>query len=119
GLARRILTAIAAREAPDGIVVHLNLPVIAGYRHVDLLGELLDVVIALRADLASRSHVLLVLRANRDPECVERVRSLATRLTEAGLPVFDELANACDALAALDVLERFRARAQVKQGDAA
>ena len=109
-LARRILATIAAREAPDAIVVHLNLPVIAGYRHVDLVGELLDAVIRLRAELASRSHVLLVLRSNRDQACIERVRGLATRLMDAGLPVFDELANAGDALVALHLLERFRAR---------
>lgn len=109
-LARRILAEIAAREGPDALVVHLNLPVIAGYRHVDLLGELLDVVMRLRTELASRSHVLLVLRTNRDPACIDRVRGLVTRLMDAGLPVFDELANAGDALVALHGLEGFRAR---------
>ena len=109
-LARRILTTIAAGEAPDAIVVHLNMPVIAGYRHVDLMGELLDVVIRLRVELASHSHVLLVLRTNRDLACIEQARDLATRLMDAGLPVFDELANAADALVALHGLEHFRTR---------
>ncbi|MBS0319858.1 MAG: CoA-binding protein [Proteobacteria bacterium] len=114
-LALTILDTLATREAPDALVVHLNLPVIAGYRQPALLGELLDVVIKLRAALAARTHVLLVLRTNRDAACAGQVAELAPRLADARLPVFDELADAGDALVAIHQLETFRRRAHDAQ----
>jgi len=106
-LAQRILSTIASHEDPEAIVVHLNLPVILGYRHVDMLGDLMRATIALRRQVASRSRLLLVLRSTGESEFEER-RSECTRLAmREGIPVFGQLSDAARALAAMHSHARF------------
>ncbi len=101
GLARRILSTVGAHETPEAIVVHLNLPVILGYRHVDMLGDLMQAVIHVRSQMASRSRLLLVLRSTGQPEFEERRSECVCLAMQAGIPVFGQLSEAAHALAAL------------------
>jgi acyl-CoA synthetase (NDP forming) len=106
-LAQRILSTIALHESPEAIVVHLNLPVILGYRHIDMLADLMQATTRLRLQMASRSHLLLVLRSTGEPEFEER-RSDCTRMAmREGIPVFGQLSDAARALAALHGHARF------------
>ena len=41
-LARRIIDRIFIEARPDAFVIHVNVPVILGYTHVDILGQLID-----------------------------------------------------------------------------
>ena len=107
-LAQRILETIGANETPEAILMHLNLPVILGYRHVDMLGDLVEAALRSSETLRGRTHLVLALRANGDPESESRKRDCVIKAMEAGVAVFNELSNAAYALAALHAYERFR-----------
>lgn len=105
--ASRILSTIGETESPEAIVVHLNLPVILGYRHVDMLDDLLRAVLQVRARSGGRSRLLLVLRSSGQREFEERrIESMQLAMRE-GIPVFAQLADAAHALAALHEHARF------------
>lgn len=97
-LARRILETIAAHESPEAIVMHLNLPVLLGYRHIDMLGDLVQAALELRKSIAPVTHLLLVLRATGQPEMEARKLECAAVAMAAGIPVFGDLPEAADAL---------------------
>lgn len=42
--ARKILEIVAEIDRPDAVLIHLNLPVLLSYRHVDMLGNVLKAV---------------------------------------------------------------------------
>lgn len=106
-LASRIIETVAATEEADALVMHLNLPVIVGYEHVDLLGDLMDVAIRLREKLPPSRRLFLVLRSTGQAELEGRRQAAATRAMQAGIPVFRELTDAAQALAALGARSRF------------
>ncbi len=111
GLARRILSILGTVEVPRAIIMHLNLPVILGYSHVDMLGDLLDAALQVRESVLDEStHLLLVLRSSGQPVYEGRRRACAERAMRAGIPVFDDLPEAGRALAALLGLSSFRYR---------
>lgn len=106
-LAGRILETVIATQESDAIVLHLNMPVILGYEHIDLLGDLMDVAISVRKKLPPRRRLFLVLRTTGQTELEERRQAAATRAMQAGIPVFRELPEAAQALAALVGRARF------------
>jgi hypothetical protein len=91
-------------------VIHVNMAVLLGYRHVDMLGHIIRAVLRLRETHPAGMHVALVLRSDGDAETEERKREYRLRAIATGVPVFDELAQAARGLAALRVVEAFRAR---------
>ncbi|MBP8297817.1 MAG: CoA-binding protein [Burkholderiales bacterium] len=107
-LALRILETIASHETPEAILMHFNLPVIFGYRHVDMLGDLIRVALRTREALRGRAHLVMALRANGDPESESRKRDYAVEIDAAGVAVFNEITNAAYALAALHGYEKYR-----------
>lgn len=107
-LAQRILETVGANETPEAILMHLNLPVILGYRHVDMLDDLVEAALRTREAFRGHTHLVLALRANGDPESESRKRDCVIKAMEAGVAVFNELSNAAYALAALHAYERFR-----------
>ena len=108
--ARRILDAVQRDTSVDALVIHINMTVVLGFRHVDMLGNLVDAVLAMQESRSGGPHVVLVLRSDGDAEVEARKREDRARAMARGLAVFDELPAACAALAALRHLERFRAR---------
>ncbi len=110
GVAAEILDAVCAHDEVDAIVMHINMPVVLIYRDADLLGNLIGAALALRDKHKRGAHFLLVLRADGEPVVEARKQEYRERAVAAGIPVFNELADAARALAALRTVERFRAR---------
>lgn len=106
-IAEKILSTVAEHETPEAIVVHLNLPVILGYRHIDMLGDLLQATVRLKAQVAGRSHLLLVLRSTGQPEFEERRSDCTRAAMQAGIPVFGQLPDAARCIRALHTHGRF------------
>jgi hypothetical protein len=65
-----------------------------------------------RARYPEIAHHLLVLRSDGSEACEARKRSFRAAAVAAGLPAFDELVNAADALAAIAHYERSLAPAR-------
>lgn len=107
-IAQTILEVVAQMEGAEAILMHLNVPVILGYRHVDMLSDLINAAVRARAMCLGRTHLLLALRSNGEPECEQRRRECRLQAMKAGIPVFDELPNQARAMAAVHAHERFR-----------
>jgi acyl-CoA synthetase (NDP forming) len=110
-IADRIMATVARSGAADVLVIHVNMTVLMGYRNVDMLGNIMRGALALRDTQAAGMHVALVLRSDGDAETEARKRDFRLRAMAAGVPVFDELAQAARGLSALRAVEAFRARA--------
>jgi len=108
-LARRILDTVAATERPGAIVMHLNLPVILGYREGELLDELVQAAVGLKAALPAGVRLFLVLRSTGQPHLEAKRQAHAALAMRAGIPVFLGLPAVARALAALRRHSLFRA----------
>jgi acetate---CoA ligase (ADP-forming) len=54
-----------------------------------------------------QAHFVLVLRSDGEPQLEERKREFRAKAVALGVPVYDEMANAGQALAALQAHELF------------
>ncbi|MEZ5845038.1 MAG: acetate--CoA ligase family protein [Hyphomicrobiaceae bacterium] len=110
-VAGQILDILAEDARPDAIVVHVNLPVFTTSQNqtVDVIGNLVREAIRVRAAHPGGAHIVLVLRSDGAEATDARRRADRSRAIEAGIPVFDELAPAAAALAAVAHVERYRA----------
>lgn len=107
-LARRILDTAIETERPGAVVVHLNLPVILGYRQGELMNGLVRAVIDLQGALPAGVRLFLVLRSPGQPDLETRRQAYAHLAMQSGVPVFLSLPAAAQALAALNKYCRFR-----------
>jgi acyl-CoA synthetase (NDP forming) len=110
-VAAAILDAVCGGGEADAVVMHVNMPVVLAYRDADILGNLLAAALATRGRQPGGAHFLLVLRADGEPEVAAKKEGYRERALAAGIPVFDEPADAARALAALRAVERWRGRA--------
>jgi len=107
-LGGRILAAVGAEPGIDAIVMHLNMPVILAYSDPEILPNLIKGALDVRAQGATGLHFVLVLRSDGELEIeAEKQRYRAAALA-MGVPVFDELPDAADALACVAAHERFQ-----------
>jgi acyl-CoA synthetase (NDP forming) len=111
-IAESILEIVFRHEAPDAIVVHLNLPVFvkSADQRVDFLANLMAASIRVLDRHPGRTHFVMVLRSDGSPECELRKREFRDAAALAGVPAFDEMSNAADALSAVAAYERFALR---------
>ena len=109
-VAERIISAVAGSGNADALVIHVNMTVILGFRHVDMLGNIIRAVMRVRESDPSGLHIALVLRSDGDVETEERKRDYRAQAMASGVPVFDELAQVARALAALRLVEGHRAK---------
>jgi acyl-CoA synthetase (NDP forming) len=109
-VAERIISAVSASGNADALVIHVNMTVILGFRHVDMLGNIIRAVMRVRESDKSGLHIALVLRSDGDAETDERKRSYRAQAMASGVPVFDELAQAASGFAALRLVEGHRAK---------
>lgn len=111
-IAEAILNIVYRHEAPDAVVTHLNLPVFikSADQRVDFLANLMAGAMRVRRRYPDGSHFALVLRSDGSAVCEERKREFRDIAVRHGVPAFDEMTNAADALAALAAYERFLAR---------
>jgi len=105
-VAGRILDIVYATGALDAIVLHLNLAAFVGRGDADPLDRLFAVVEAVQRREAGRAHFVLVLRTDGSPELDDKKRTYRERARAIGIPVYDELADAALALAAVRDVER-------------
>jgi len=112
-VAEKILDAIYASGRPDALVVHLNLSAFVGRTKAEVLDNLVQVALRVQARYPGQAHFVLVLRSDGEPVLEERKRAFRARAVALGIPVYDEIANAGRALAALAFHERFLASRQV------
>lgn len=107
-VAEKIISTIAASGAADAVVIHVNMTVIVGFRHVDMLGNVIQAALRVREVHGPGMHIVLVLRSDGDSETEERKREYRKRATSNGVAVFDELAQAARGLAAVRIVETYR-----------
>ncbi|MBT6276485.1 MAG: acyl-CoA synthetase, partial [Chromatiales bacterium] len=100
-VARTLVQQIFAHTAPGAFVIHINVPVVLGYTHLDLLGILTSATLEASANSESQSHVALVLRSDGAPEVEAAKAVLRTRALELGIAVFNEVDEAAMALGAV------------------
>jgi acyl-CoA synthetase (NDP forming) len=97
-------------SVPDALVIHINVPVILGYKQADILANLIDVILTLNARISTEVHLLLVLRSDGDLAIEERRRRFAHQAIGESIPTFGELIDAAQALSAMRDYERFLAK---------
>ena len=107
-IAEKILDAVYAANEAEAIVMHLNLAAFVGRSAVDPLENLMQAALRVQAKYPGQSHFMLVLRSDGGAEIDAAKREYRTRALEVGIPVYDELANAARALAALRKVEEFQ-----------
>lgn len=96
---------------PYATIVHLNVSVIMGYRHVEnFLPNLISSVVDLPGSEEERSRRLLVVRSDGSEEADSWKRQFRDQ-AKGKVPVFDEIPQAVSALSAFRHYEVFRARA--------
>ncbi|MGI9421924.1 MAG: acetate--CoA ligase family protein [Hyphomicrobiaceae bacterium] len=97
-----ILRTILDGAQPNFLVVHLNLPVIIGYRDIpDLLPKLVEAALSACRDASAATDLALVLRSDGSQECDDARRTYRTAAAGDGVPVFDEVDRAATALSLL------------------
>ena len=107
-IAEKILDAVYAANEAEAIVMHLNLAAFVGRSAVDPLENLMQAALRVQAKYPGQSHFMLVLRSDGGAEIDAAKREYRARALEVGIPVYDELANAARALAALRKVEEFQ-----------
>ena len=110
-IAERILDCIFELAAPDAVVMHINLPVFVSSadQRADFLANLVAAAVRVRQKhtAAGAAHFLLVLRSDGSEAAEARRREFRGIAVAQGIPVFDEMLNAAQALAAVSAVERF------------
>jgi acyl-CoA synthetase (NDP forming) len=104
-VAEKILDVIYA-SSPDAVVMHLNMAVFSRVPP-EVLDNLVQAALRVQARYQGRAHFALVLRSDGEADIDARKREFRAKALALGIPVYDELTNAGDALAALQCHERF------------
>jgi acyl-CoA synthetase (NDP forming) len=97
---------------PYATIIHLNLPVIMGYRHVaGFLPNLMASVFGFER-AADEPHRILVIRSDRSEEADAWRRNFREVAAQRGVPTFDEIPQAIEALAVFRRYESFLSTAE-------
>jgi len=105
-VANEILEIVYETAAPDAVVMHLNLAAFVGRGDVDPIDNLFQAAVSIGEKYPGQAHFVLALRSDGSAEIDDKKREYRQRALDAGIPVFDELPDAADALAALGHIER-------------
>ena len=108
-VAEKILDTVYASGEADAVVMHLNLASFQGRGPIDPLDNLIQSALRTQERYPGQAHFMLVLRSDGDAALDEIKRKYRTRANDAGIPVYDELANAARALRSVAALEKFQA----------
>ena len=110
-IAERIVEIVLQHGEPDAVVMHINLPVFMAstIQGADYLQNLVDAAIRACARNSGRAHFALVLRSDGAEAVESRRREFRGKAVALGVPVYDEMANAADALAGVAFFERYLA----------
>jgi hypothetical protein len=72
-----------------------------------VLDNLVQAALRVQQHYPGLAHFLLVLRSDGEPELEQRKRAFRANAVSLGVPVFDEIPSAGEALAGLQTYERF------------
>ena len=106
-VAEKILDIIYGSGKPDALVMHLNLSAFVGRTKPEVLDNLVKAAMRVQEHYPGQAHFVLVLRSDGDPPLEKRKREFRDHAVALGVPVYDEMANAGHALAALQAYEKF------------
>jgi acyl-CoA synthetase (NDP forming) len=106
-VAEKILDVIYRTGKPQALVMHLNLSAFVGRTKPEVLDNLMAAAMRVQQHYPGQAHFLLVLRSDGEPQLEERKREFRKKAQALGVPVYDEMSNAGQALAALQAHERF------------
>ncbi len=104
-IANEILDLVYRHAAVDAVVMHLNLAAFSGRGGVDPIDNLFQAAVTIRQRYPGRAHFSVVLRSDGSGELDDRKRAYRERALAAGMPAYDEIAPAADALAVVRHLE--------------
>lgn len=108
-VAEKILDIIYSQGKPEVLVMHLNLSAFVGRTKPEVLDNLVAAAMRVQEKYPEQSHFILVLRSDGEPSLEARKREFRDKAVALGVPVYDEMANAGHAVAALATFERFKA----------
>jgi len=106
-VAEKILAEIYANGKPEALVMHLNMAAFAGRTRPEVLDNVVQAALRVQTHFPGQAHFVLVLRSDGEPQLEARKREFRAKAIALGIPVYDEMANAGHALAALQAHERF------------
>ena len=106
-VAEKILDIIYASGKPDALVMHLNLSAFVGRSKPEVLDNLVKAAMRVQEHYPGQAHFILVLRSDGDPPLEQRKREFRNHAVALGVPVYDEMSNAGQALAALQAYEKY------------
>ena len=111
GVVEKILKAVYASGSPDALVMHLNIASFVGSadQRFNILENLIQTALDVQSRAAGRTHFALVLRSDGSVQADERKRADRARAVALGIPVFDEIPESANALAAVSRYEHFLA----------
>lgn len=110
-VANRIFDTVYERASPDAVVMHINLAAFVGRGGADPIDNLIQAAVRVQSTHPGRAHFAVVLRVDGSPELDERRRRYRELALGVGIPVYDELVEAAEALSAVQWIERHRASA--------
>lgn len=117
-VAEKIVDIIHESGRPDALVMHLNLSAFVGRTKPEVLDNLVEAALRVQEHYPGQAHFLLVLRSDGEPDLEARKRAFRAKAVSLGVPVFDEMSNAGQALAALQFYEAFVHRRRDEPGPA-
>lgn len=111
-VAEQIIDVVSSSGKADVLVIHVNMTVILSFRHVDMLGNIVEAALRVREKAASQMHIALVLRSDGEADIEDRKREYRRSAVERGVVVFDELSTAAKSLACIRAVELFREKSR-------
>jgi acyl-CoA synthetase (NDP forming) len=108
-IAERIVDIVLEHGEPDAVVMHINLPVFikSTDQRADFMQNLIDAALRARAHRPAQAHFALVLRSDGAEPSEQRRREFREKAVAQGIPVYDEMSNAADALAGVAFFEAY------------
>jgi acyl-CoA synthetase (NDP forming) len=105
-VANRIFDIVYETAQPDALVMHINLAAFVGRGGADPVDNLIRAAMRVRETHPGRAHFVVVLRVDGSPALDDRRRDCRATALDAGIPVYDELADAAQALRAVRWIEQ-------------
>jgi acyl-CoA synthetase (NDP forming) len=110
-VANRIFDIVYESALPDALVMHINLAAFVGRGGGDPIDNLIQAAVRVQQSHPGRAHFVIVLRVDGSPELDERRRYYRSVALGVGIPVYDELVEAAQALRAVRHIEQRLAEA--------
>jgi acyl-CoA synthetase (NDP forming) len=107
-IANRIFDIVYEHGAPDAVVLHINLAAFVGRGGGDPVDNLIQAAVRVQQTHPGKAHFIIALRVDGSPELEERRRHYRKLALDAGIPVYDELIEAAEALRAVQWVEERR-----------